>query len=362
MADNLLKKIYIATPVDYENYGNRLQNFAIHLICMREGLGPVTLGVDNVKYLHFIPKHFVLWVIDFFGIDKIISKKKRWSSLYKSFLLWKFTQEYVETKYVDKSNYVGDNDCDFVGIGGDQIWSPYWHGRVRFCNFPFVDRKKKICFAPSFGSDILPQGYLEAIKPELEGIEYIAVREISGKKIINELLNRDAEVVADPVLLLSKNCWEQYALNDKLKIPDERIAVSLLLGDCDKEVLDWIQSETKNNELALIDFGKKDGTYKFVTNPFGFVKILAAAEWVLTDSFHTALFALIFGRRLILFKRQDSVDMNTRLENITELYGLKECWFHEGSKIDDYYYDKELTLKAIDEHVKKTIEYFKRVI
>lgn len=41
-----MRKIYIATPVNFGNYGNRLQNFAVHRICEKINLDPVTLAAE----------------------------------------------------------------------------------------------------------------------------------------------------------------------------------------------------------------------------------------------------------------------------------------------------------------------------
>ena len=64
------KKICIATPVDYSNFGNRLQNYAVHVICKRMTMEPTTLAVEYSYILGFIPRYFILRIISFFHLSK----------------------------------------------------------------------------------------------------------------------------------------------------------------------------------------------------------------------------------------------------------------------------------------------------
>lgn len=361
--NNFGTKIFIATPIDYDNYGNRLQNFATHRVCEKLGFEPVTIGVENRYYFQIIPKHIILAIIEMFKAERLIGINKKYASIYKSFLAWKFTKRYIRTVYSGRMKINKKFNANYVGIGGDQIWSPYWHKIIPFCNFIDVDPRHKICFAPSFGTDTLPQDYLRIIKSELCTIENIAVREKSGQKIIAELLGKNAPVVADSVLLLDKHEWESFLNEDETQIPKNKYVLIDFLGGRGMDEVRWIQTELSKKKIEVIDVSKNEDMIGTVVSPIGFVKMIANAEWVMTDSFHCGLFSLIFGSNLVLFQRNSTKEnMNTRLYNLSETYGLKNCWFRQNSSLDEYVYDKKYVLKTIKDNANYTFEYIQSIL
>ncbi len=357
------RKIIISTPVDYDNYGNRLQNYATHMICKKYGLEAVTIGVEDKYYFKIIPKHLMLNLIDVLHIGGWPRLNKKYSSLYKSYLAWRFTKRYMRTIYYDKHRDISTLGVDYVGIGGDQIWSPYWHERIPFCNFVNFDSKKKICFAPSFGSDDLPDDYLQIIKQELSTIENIAIREKSGQEIIKKMLGVEAYLVVDPVLLLDKTEWEYSILQEKCSVPDKKYMLIYFLEKKESYIEKWILEEAENQNLIILDLSRNDKGYDIVESPLGFVNLISKSEWVMTDSFHGAMFALMFNRNLVLFNRHSSqYDMSTRLRNISQLYGLEKCWFCKDKKIEEYEYDKRKALAIIKTYIDSTLVYIQRVL
>lgn len=149
------KKICIATPVDYGNFGNRLQNYAVHMICKKMGMEPVTLAVEYSFVCGKIPKHRILELIHTFHIGNLISKANRLKSINKSYASWLFTKETIKTVYVENQDELNRmlTQSAYFGIGGDQIFAPYWNEIVWFSMFPECDPNSKICFSPSFGTD-----------------------------------------------------------------------------------------------------------------------------------------------------------------------------------------------------------------
>lgn len=163
------KKICIATPVDYGNFGNRLQNYAVHMICKKMGMEPVTLAVEYSFVCGKIPKHRILELIHTFHIGNLISKANRLKSINKSYASWLFTKETIKTVYVENQDELNRmlTQSAYFGIGGDQIFASYWNEIVWFSMFPECDPNSKICFSPSFGTDSPDRDYLNKIKPEL---------------------------------------------------------------------------------------------------------------------------------------------------------------------------------------------------
>ncbi len=357
------KEIFIATPVDFSNYGNRLQNFAVHRTCERLGLTPVTLTVDNKKYFGLFRKRSVLKLLSAIHFDKFVANRSRFNSVLKSIYSWRFSQHWISTKYVpqnfDPTNIVKDA---FVGIGGDQIWSQYWHKKIPFCNFVGFNPKHKLCFAPSFGTDVLDETYKDIVKEEIKTISFPAVRERSGAEIISALTNQQSKVISDPVLNLSKEEWFSFLDNECCKLPDKKYIFAYFLGRVSDNKILWIKEQIKENDLIIIDVNGKITGKSDVMSPLGFVKMLANSEYVLTDSYHAVLFALLLERNLVLFAREGGEKMNTRITYLVDNYYLKDTWFASDKRIDQFIYDFSVVSRKINEARIDALNFYKMII
>ena len=226
------KKICIATPVDYGNFGNRLQNYAVHMICKKMGMEPVTLAVEYSFVCGKIPKHRILELIHTFHIGNLISKANRLKSINKSYASWLFTKETIKTVYVENQDELNRmlTQSAYFGIGGDQIFAPYWNEIVWFSMFPECDPNSKICFSPSFGTDSPDRDYLNKIKPELLEIGNLAVREESGCRIAKDLTGKNVHRICDPVVMLSKADWIRAVARKEVS-QKETISLVYFLGE-----------------------------------------------------------------------------------------------------------------------------------
>ena len=69
-----------------------------------------------------------------------------------------------------------------------------------------------------------------------------------------------------------------------------------------------------------IDEAEPDG-------PLEFLNMIAGASYVMTDSFHAAIFSMIYNKAFVVFKRfkdNDVASQNSRVENLLGKVGLKE--------------------------------------
>ena len=87
--------------------------------------------------------------------------------------------------------------------------------------FYFLDfveeNNKKNSYAASFGFEKIPDKYVNEYKHLLEKFNNISVREKQGIRIVEELLNRSAEISLDPTLLLNKTEWSKVAKEVSIK-------------------------------------------------------------------------------------------------------------------------------------------------
>lgn len=333
-----MRKIYIATPVDFGNYGNRLQNFAVHRICEKINLEPITLAVEYSYKGKFIPKHFICEFLDKSKASKFLYKKNGMSAVKKSQRAWDFTKQWIKTVYVQDSKQLNQllKDNCYVGIGGDQIWSECWHSRIPFCNFQSISSDRKICFAPSFGSDSLPGTYASKVCAEIALIEKPAVRESSGAAYIKKYCKKDAFVICDPVVTLKKEEWEYYASSDSTPVPSNPYILTYFLGKPNSESRAWIEQQLAEQRYDVIDLASKTVGKLRAVSPLGFVRLIANSAVLLTDSFHGLMFSLIFNKPVVIFPRSGGEKMNTRIDDVVKKYQIQDQRFQKEKNIAQY--------------------------
>ena len=323
-----MKKICIATPVDYSNFGNRLQNYAVHVICKRMNMESTTLAVEYSYILGFIPKHSILKIIDSLHLSKLFSKISKLKSINKSYASWKFTCSEINTVYIKNPRIFNRiiNDFDYYGIGGDQILSPYWRQVIPFATFAGCDAEKKICFSPSFGSDILPSDYTDEIMKELAHINHIAIREQSGVEIIAKQIDKKAIRICDPVVMLTREEWISVAEKTDSEYNYRKALVYFLGEDC-IEYQEYIAKDADKNLCKLIDISRNSKSKESACDPFDFISLINQSECLYTDSFHAVMLAIILNKRVVIFQRKGGETMNTRIHELVDRYHLKDCLF-----------------------------------
>ena len=357
-------KISIATPVDLNNFGNRLQNYAVHKICNKIGLEAITIdfpktycGIKINSILRIIRP---LYLIPDIRKISIINKMKKLLSGYQ------FTKKYIssfESNNPDKIQSMID-ECDFFGIGGDQIWSEYWASKLWYCSYKGKDPAKKICFAPSFGSANLSEQEKNSIKKCLSEIEFPAVREFSGIEIYKDLTGKNARLIIDPVLMLTKDEWLEIA--DKNIIPKHKYVVLYILG-ADPIQKEKAQKVANQNGLEVIDVLNIYDEQYYGIGPDQFISLIHNAEIVFTDSYHTVLMSLIMETPFVICQRMaygDDPDMNTRIDTIVRLFNLDKNLFGniDFSDIRNIIVQNDKYSKRIWPMINNAWEYYKNFV
>lgn len=222
----------------------------------------------------------------------------------------------------------GDN-FEILISGSDQIWNPQLTGnKIDPAYFlKFSSRAKKISYASSAGSYRFNDKELGILKDLLADFSAISVRESQLKHQISHFKN-DVEVVLDPTFLLDVKSWRQ------ISVP--------ISGVCDKYVLLYTFDNCRNTvEVAqhisdklgakVVGIGSSFFREKGVDLKFPdagieeFLWLFENAEFVVTNSFHGTVFALIFRKNFFSVLKEknpyrvsnllSSIDLISRLIN-----------------------------------------------
>ena len=314
------------------NYGAVLQAFALQTFLSKNGF--------DSEIIRYLPRQtMVLQKISWFIRGEFSNFKKEKKISF-------FRQKYM---ILSKGKYYSNRDLrkkrkeyDAIICGSDQVWNfsflEYAERNKTTLSYylNFVDSQvQRIAYATSFGTDVIPPKYIHEIKHELSKFNQIGVRENTAKHMLEEI-GLQSQVVLDPTLLLDKGDYE------KLLKKGEKMQKF--------DFFPFVLHE--NQELAeqckqYILSSKKEWINHYSDAP------LSVEEWlfhekntqlVLTNSFHSTVFAVLFHTPFIVVPVKGS-NMNDRIETFLSVLGLEE------------HYVKEYDEKKIEQLLQKQIDW-----
>ena len=188
----------------------------------------------------------------------------------------------------------------------------------------FAKNEQKIALSASFGISKLSPQEEKFAKKYLENFKAISVRENSGKEIVEKLTKRkDIKLLVDPTMLLSKEEWQKVSKKPKM-LEDNKYILCYFLGNLSLKRKQEIQKFADKNNCTIINLLDKNDPF-YNTGPSEFLYLEQNAFMICTDSFHSSVFALIFNRPLLIFKREDDkVDMTSRIDTLVEKFNLND--------------------------------------
>lgn len=356
-------KIGIITITNGENYGNRLQNYAVQYVL--ESLGCEVETIKNTTKQRKISKikdklNIIAPIYNVTGIKKI----QLLNRLLRAYRFNKFTKKYIhKSKFIINKNLIPvdiENSYDYFVCGSDQIWNPkfYFNSEIDFLTF--ARPEQRIAYAPSFGIDEIPKEKVDEYKKLINGIRCLSVREKSGAKIIKTLTGRKVEVLIDPTLMLTKKEWLKISSKPKINL-NERYILIYFLGVLDEETKENIKNISKEKGLKtinLLDVSNKESSF---FNPEEFIYLINNAELMCTDSFHGVAFSILMNTNFLVFSRKGiSYSMNSRMENILELFNMKNRIYGKCKDKESFFnMNFSKVEEVLDKEREKALEYLK---
>ena len=273
---------------------------------------------------------------------------------------------YQELKKIAKTNIY----ITFIS-GSDQIWSGSWFVKNPMWFLRFAPKKKRIAWAPSFGTDTLEEYNKKTYKKYIGEYKNISVRESSGVDIIYELIGEKVPQIVDPTLLLESDQWSKK-LSTKLNKKNKYICL-FFLDKPDQGVIDYIKriQETTNYMVYSFaywykDFEKIKSCEVIVGGPKEFLYLIKNAEIICTDSFHGTVFSINFKKLFFKFKRKynHSSDQSARLWSILKMCNLESQFISKLSegKINLTPLDFTYATEILKIERKKAIDFLKESI
>ncbi len=341
-----------------KNYGGLLQSYAlVTYLNELEGVEACQVPyimkqkqelVDAQKNLisRLLQKSFsdYLEIIKYMAYNGKVKTVKFYNSLFKKDelqyikicgeLRTKYCKEFEESiPHVEGREYNNENlselnaSFDAFISGSDQVWNPnaYYDGFY----LTFADKNKmKISYAASIAVNNYTEKQSNLVIPQIKKFDHIAVREKTGKELLEKYIENKVEVVVDPVLLLSKNDCKKVV---KPVIENKKYVYAYLLGER-KDIADETKKAAKKLGLPIAtvpyfrmkynNFDSYFGDIKLSdVGPSEFLGLIKHSEIVITTSFHAVVFSIIFEKNFIVIDRQNQNDKSSMNSRITDLLG-----------------------------------------
>lgn len=382
-----MKKLGICICYQHRNYGSQLQSYATTVELKKRGIDFEIIRYKKKITPALLVKSLPRLVNPVFISDRVLVRYQKKLKLkmhpqlekdnnLRNSCLAKFSKERFTN--LSPVYYGYDQLCkesakyDAVMVGSDQLWAP---GGItsNFYNLMFADdNTTKISYAASFGVSQIEEKMHPIYKKFLDRMDYISVRENTGKSLVEELSSKSAEVVVDPVILLDADEWLQEIPNERKY--DEPYIFAYFLGKS-AEYRNAVTEFAKKKGLKIVtshhmdSYNKVDenfGDYApFDVGPAEFVNLIRNAEYVFTDSFHGSVFSMLYQKPFLVFTRyaENSISSkNSRIDSFCENYGLSDRRYSGNIDAVDNETDYVAVLKKVDEHRQKSKAFLDKAL
>ncbi|RBP04716.1 polysaccharide pyruvyl transferase family protein [Rossellomorea aquimaris] len=322
------KKVGIITLNGYNNYGNRLQNYALQETIKDFGYTVETVIVDveksRRKKIYTIVKT-LRKIRDMFSPLKRLDNKIQRGRI-ENFKL--FTNKYItETSYsINESSVPRDKiiQYEFFVVGSDQVWNPHYIQNNSMYFLTFVPPNKRVAYAPSFGTSKIPNQNKDDYRLWLSEMEHLSVREEAGAQIIKELTGRQAPVLIDPTLLVTREKWLSIIKPAESK-PSNKYLLTYFLGNILEEDDIKIKKMAEEHGLEVVNLSSLVDRKRYDADPSEFLDYINSASIFLTDSFHGTIFSILLQKPFIVFNRVSKIpSMYSRIDTLLSKFNLKD--------------------------------------
>ena len=214
-----------------------------------------------------------------------------------------------------------NNLFDTVIIGSDQVVRHPWHQDFIYYLDWVNGKKALVSYAASFGTSQLGMEQHEKKYAEkcLRRFDAFSVREESGAAIMKNEFGMDVPVLPDPTLLLKAEEYQSIIDAENMKSTTHDYVAYYFL-DADRDVL-----ADFSGKYPLVNmYRNEDGGFRTVGE---WLNIIKNAKYVITDSFHGAVFSIIFHKEFAVIGTK--VRGNERIDTLMKMTGLNR-FFLDG--------------------------------
>ena len=359
-------KIAILTLRVDNNYGGHLQRYALSKVLQDLGHEPVVLyfrsfwdGDSRLKRIKKAMKNAIKGIIGWRHNPVLYWRHEIYDWEDIRAYTYPFFEQYVKhsplifdnaslKKHIRKSGY------DAFVVGSDQVWRKAYTERWGVEHF-FLDfapnGTKKIAYAASFGLPDMEYNADEITRlHELyKQFDAVSIREISGLDVLAKhgWTEHKAVLVLDPTMLLPKEHYQELIKNGNA-VPSEGNMFCYVLDESDEIRAKIELLATEKNMKPF--YASIEGDNRMSVEQW--LRAFDDAEFVVTNSYHGIVFALIFNKPFYLIQNSDRG--NARFLSLMKMFDLKEDntvidWRKVNAKMTEM---REMSMNYLMENLK----------
>lgn len=351
-------KVNIITKHSSYNFGAMLQAYALHKTMTELGADCNMIDLRQPKPATVLPmtspQNIIKTALFYLHKEEILRGHKN----YELFINDRYKK--TGTYYNDWELYDKVPEADVYITGSDQVWSPLKISDAFYLGFA-PEKAIKASYAASLGISYMPEGAKQALKEYLTGMDYISVREESGKALLKDLTDKEINVNIDPVFLLSENEWKEVGVEPKIKKPYILCYVLYRTKWLNKWLRQLHKATGKDIVVVTVDAFRAIYNNKMIRDagPCEFLGLLQNADFVVSSSFHGVALSIVNNKP---FYAVVNPDMPSRIDNILDVTGLSDRIINENSTHELKAIDFTKANEIIAQERAKSLNYLKMLI
>ncbi len=266
-------------------------------------------------------------------------------------------------KLPEENNY--NNDYDFAIIGSDEVFNCIGNGNIGFTTQLFGEKVSNytITYAACCGhtnyEQIEKHNLQKQICNSLNELENISVRDKNTLEFVEKVSNRKAIENVDPVFIYN---FDKYIKSkEKFNKKGYIIIYSYDYRLCNEKEVEQIKKFAKKKKLKTIGLGLYQPwcDENINVDPFELLEYFKNADYVITDTFHGAVFSIKYNKQFVGMSRlSNEYKFNDLLNrfgvNSQKLINIEELENMLQNKIDYGYVNK-----IIEEETEKSRRYLR---
>lgn len=314
-------KICTITCQNADNHGARLQCYALVRYLQRQGH-----DVTVIDYRPCYMRGPRLWYWPGSSIKEwaklFLQIPNRKCAVRRHQCFDEFSKKYIPlTRVYNSIDELRQDppEADMYVAGSDQIWNTTFpNGTDPGYYLDFGDKSvRRESFAASFATEDIVPSARDFVKDNLKRFDKITVREQSALKIL-EKLGYQGSLQDDPVFLLSAQEWNEIA--DGTGEGENYVLVYDFYNDDNIKSEAFRVAQERNAKIYAIcpvELPYADKNFVF-SGPEIFVSLIKNAAYVVSNSFHGTVFAMIYNVPFKVVNRPDG--LNVRMHDLLERY------------------------------------------
>ena len=362
-------EVCILSMQGVDNYGSVLQAYSLKKLI--EDLNNTASFIDistgsdpelTAECLHIAEKNGLQNV---YATSSLVKKAiNRVIKMRSQYIFSTFRQNQLNAREIDNNK-----KYDICVIGSDEVFncvqdarwgfSPQLYGKV-------PNAEKVISYAASCGAtkaEMLSAKLIEAIRDAMKNIEHLSVRDKNTASFVAEIDGRDPAIHLDPVAVGDFSYELEHVKQNKQLPKDYCIIYSYSRRFSDPLEIERIMSFCKKRSLTPISlFGRQTWVQNYYLTPFELLMAYSNAKFIITDTFHGALFGAKYAKKMAVFLRNSNYN---KLNDLAERIGFSNHIVTEIEDLDnkwDMLLDRKSIDKTIEDERRRTIQYLSKSI